>query len=92
MKFLNLDSNWLGICPTSIPQLYSTVNLDTSIDSNRVIGFKNKDKNGYDYAFIGLSGVYDFETFFTLVLSLSLLVISFKVFKKNLKKVYYGIS
>jgi choline kinase/mannose-6-phosphate isomerase-like protein (cupin superfamily) len=58
-----LDNNWLGICPTSIPQLYSTVNLDTNIDSSNVIGFKNKDKNGYDYAFIGLSGVYDFETF-----------------------------
>ena len=58
-----LNENWLGIYPTSMPEHYSTVNVDTSIDSDNIIGFKNKDKNGYDYAFIGLSGVYEFEKF-----------------------------
>lgn len=58
-----VNENWLGIYPTSIPQLYSTVNIDSNIDSDTVIGFKNKDENGYDYAFIGLSGVYEFEKF-----------------------------
>jgi len=58
-----LNENWLGIYPTSMPEHYSTVNVDTSIDNDNVIGFKNKDKDGYDYAFIGLSGVYEFEKF-----------------------------
>tara|TARA_Y100000593_G_scaffold94323_1_gene192875 strand:+ start:489 stop:2396 length:1908 start_codon:yes stop_codon:yes gene_type:complete len=54
-----IDDNWLGLYPTSIPELYSTVN----IDKGNVVDFKNKDKNGYDYAFIGLASVYDYETF-----------------------------
>ena len=58
-----LNEKWMGIYPTSMPQLYSTVNVDTNIDSDTVVGFKNKDENGYDYAFIGLSGVYEFEKF-----------------------------
>lgn len=58
-----VNNNWLGVYPTSIPQIYSTVNLDTNIDSNTVVGFKNKDINGYDYAFIGLSGVYEYKKF-----------------------------
>jgi NDP-sugar pyrophosphorylase family protein/mannose-6-phosphate isomerase-like protein (cupin superfamily) len=58
-----LNENWLGIYPTSMPEHYSTVNIDTSIDSDIITGFKNKDKDGYDYAFIGLSGVYEFEKF-----------------------------
>lgn len=62
-NFPTLDGNWLGICPTSIPHLYSTVNIDTNIDNDNIIGFKNKSEDGYDYAFIGLAGVYDFEKF-----------------------------
>ena len=54
-----IDNNWLGLYPTSIPELYSTVNTN----NGDVVDFKNKDKNGYEYAFIGLAGVYDYETF-----------------------------
>jgi choline kinase/mannose-6-phosphate isomerase-like protein (cupin superfamily) len=54
-----IDDNWLGLYPTSIPELYSTVN----IDNGNVTDLKNKDKNGYEYAFIGLASVYDYETF-----------------------------
>ena len=54
-----IDNNWLGLYPTSIPALYSTVNTN----NGDVVDFKNKDKNGYDYAFIGLASVYDYETF-----------------------------
>jgi len=54
-----IDDNWLGLYPTSIPELYSTVN----IDNDNVVDFKNKDKNGYNYAFIGLASVYDYKTF-----------------------------
>jgi NDP-sugar pyrophosphorylase family protein/mannose-6-phosphate isomerase-like protein (cupin superfamily) len=54
-----LDSNWLGVYPTSIPELYATA----QVENGEVINFKNKNKNGYDNAFIGLAGVYDYETF-----------------------------
>ena len=58
-KLPKIDDNWLGLYPTSIPELYSTVNTN----NGDVVGFKNKDKNGYEYAFIGLASVYDYETF-----------------------------
>jgi len=54
-----LDTNWLGVYPTGIPELYATVD----VDDNDVISLKNKDKRGYTNAFIGLAGVYDYETF-----------------------------
>jgi NDP-sugar pyrophosphorylase family protein/mannose-6-phosphate isomerase-like protein (cupin superfamily) len=60
---LSVNNNWLGVYPTSIPQLYSTVNVDVNINSDIVVDFKNKDENGYDYAFIGLAGVYEYEKF-----------------------------
>ena len=49
-----INTNWLGIYPTSIPQLYSTV----KIEKENIVDFKNKSKEGYKYAFIGLAGVY----------------------------------
>lgn len=54
-----INTNWLGIYPTSIPQLYSTV----KIEKENIVDFKNKSKEGYKYAFIGLAGVYDYNTF-----------------------------
>ena len=54
-----IDDNWIGVCPTSITELYSTVN----VDGDDVTALKNKDKNGYGHAVIGLAGVYDYETF-----------------------------
>jgi len=54
-----LDDDWLGLYPTSIPELYATAN----IKEDKVTDFKNKDKNGYTYAFIGLAGVYNYKTF-----------------------------
>jgi choline kinase/quercetin dioxygenase-like cupin family protein/thiamine kinase-like enzyme len=54
-----IDNNWIGVCPTSITELYSTVN----VDGENVTALKNKDKNGYGHAVIGLAGVYDYETF-----------------------------
>jgi mannose-6-phosphate isomerase-like protein (cupin superfamily) len=53
------DYNWLGLYPTSIPELYSTANVK---DGN-IVDFTNKSKGGYNYAFIGLAGVYDYEIF-----------------------------
>lgn len=55
-----IDSDWIGVSPTSIPDIYSTANLDKGLN---VINFKNKSKNGYEYAFIGLSSIYNYEKF-----------------------------
>jgi choline kinase/mannose-6-phosphate isomerase-like protein (cupin superfamily) len=55
----SLDHNWLGLHPTSMPERYSTVR----VKNEDVTGFTNKSKEGYDYAFIGLAGVYDYKTF-----------------------------
>ena len=54
-----LDRDWLGVSLTNIPELYSTV----KIKNNKIISFKNKDKKGYPYAFVGLANVYDYQTF-----------------------------
>jgi choline kinase/mannose-6-phosphate isomerase-like protein (cupin superfamily)/thiamine kinase-like enzyme len=55
-----LDCNWLGLYPTSIPEIYSSVKMS---DQSTITNFKNKDKNGYDHAFIGLCGILDYELF-----------------------------
>jgi len=57
-----LDSNWLGVYPTSIPELYSTVHVR---DDLTITSFKNKDKTGFNHAFIGLCGIFDFEMFWS---------------------------
>ena len=55
----SLYGDWLGVYPTDIPELYSTVD----IHDGKVTRFKNKESNGYKYAFIGVAGVYDYKTF-----------------------------
>lgn len=54
-----LDGNWLGVQPTSYPEKYSTVKLS----GNDIIGYSNKNENGYDMAFIGLAGIWDYRVF-----------------------------
>ena len=56
----DISCNWLGLHPTSMPELYSTAHIN---EDNQVSGFKNKAPDGHDYAFIGLAGVYDYEVF-----------------------------
>ena len=55
----SLHGDWLGVYPTDIPELYSTVD----IQDGKITRFKNKESNGYKYAFIGVAGVYDYKTF-----------------------------
>lgn len=55
-----LDGNWLGVQETSYPEKYSTVNFD---DDSNIIDFKNKSNVGFNYAFIGLAGILDYEVF-----------------------------
>ena len=57
-----IDCDWIGISPTSIPDIYSTVNID---ENKNVINFRNKSKDGYDYAYIGLSSIYDYKKFWS---------------------------
>ena len=56
----SLDYDWVGVSSTSIPDIYSTVKID---DDDNVIDFINKSKNGYELAYIGLSGIYNYEIF-----------------------------
>jgi mannose-6-phosphate isomerase-like protein (cupin superfamily) len=56
----SLSCNWLGVYPTGIPELYSTVKFDSDMN---IVGFTNKCPNGFDHAFIGLAGILDYETF-----------------------------
>lgn len=67
-----LDCNWLGMHPTSIPEIYSSGKVTKDLDiidfSNKKNIFvpslyKNKDKEGFEYAFIGLCGILDFKLF-----------------------------
>lgn len=55
-----LDGNWIGLAKTSIPELYSTANID---DENNILDFKNKSSEGYENAFIGLCSIFDYNTF-----------------------------
>ena len=56
----SLENNWIGVAPTSIPELYSTININ---DSWEAIECVNKTKFGFDYAFIGLCGIRDYQVF-----------------------------
>jgi NDP-sugar pyrophosphorylase family protein/mannose-6-phosphate isomerase-like protein (cupin superfamily) len=62
----SIDSDWIGVSPTSIPELYSTAQLD---EDQNVINFKNKSKNGYEFAFIGLSAIYNYNIFWNTLLN-----------------------
>jgi len=55
-----LATNWLGVYPTGIPELYSTVKFDSE---NNITDFTNKCPEGFDHAFIGLAGIVDYEIF-----------------------------
>jgi NDP-sugar pyrophosphorylase family protein/mannose-6-phosphate isomerase-like protein (cupin superfamily) len=55
----HLDGNWLGVQPTSYPEKYSTVKLE----GNDIIAYSDKNEKGYDMAFIGLAGVWDYNIF-----------------------------
>jgi choline kinase/mannose-6-phosphate isomerase-like protein (cupin superfamily) len=56
----HLDGNWLGVQPTSYPEKYSTLNIDSN---NNIISFSEKSKHGFDYAFIGIASIWDYSIF-----------------------------
>jgi dTDP-glucose pyrophosphorylase/quercetin dioxygenase-like cupin family protein len=55
-----IDNNWMGVYPTSIPEIYSTANID---NQKNILGIMNKSPNGYNYALIGLWGILDYDIF-----------------------------
>ncbi len=55
-----LDGNWIGLAPTGIPELYSTAEVN---DEMQVVKFINKSTQGFEYAFMGLCGVLDYDLF-----------------------------
>jgi len=58
----HLDGNWVGIAPTSFPEKYSTIKVDEHFS---VISFVNKSSEGYDNAYMGISAIRDYNTFWS---------------------------
>jgi len=56
----HLDGNWLGVSPTAFPEKYSTLKSD---DKQNIINYKNKSTDGFESAFIGLGGIWDYNVF-----------------------------
>lgn len=54
-----LDGNWLGISDTCFPEKYSTVKVSGDIIKKVV----NKSLEGFDFAFIGLASIWDYDIF-----------------------------
>lgn len=57
--FPDLENDWMGVHPTSVPELYSTAKVENGL----VVDFINKSPAGFDNAFIGLAGVKNYEKF-----------------------------
>lgn len=55
----DLNENWLGISPIIDPEKWATV----EIKNDEIINFKNKSKDGFNNAFIGIFGIKDYEIF-----------------------------
>ena len=55
-----LYEDWIGVSPTSYPEKYSTVKVD---ENGNVVEFVNKSNTGFDDAFIGLAGVWNYKIF-----------------------------
>jgi choline kinase/mannose-6-phosphate isomerase-like protein (cupin superfamily) len=53
--------NWIGLCQTDNPSLYSTL----SVENEKVLDFKNKDIHGYKHAFTGTFYMYDYKLFWS---------------------------
>jgi choline kinase len=56
-----LDENWIGVAPTKEPEKYCTV----KIKNNLVYQMNNRTSSDNKLAFIGVSGIKDFEIFWS---------------------------
>ena len=60
VKIPQMDGNWIAVHPTSIPELYSTVDFDSN---NNVLSVMNKSSAGHEHSLIGLFSIVDYEVF-----------------------------
>ena len=51
--------NWLGVYPTSYPEVYSTV----KVEDGKALKLVNKSPDGYKHAFTGLCAIHEHEIF-----------------------------
>lgn len=56
-----LNRNWLGVYPVSDPAHWSTA----QVYDGKIIQFKNKSIDGYEYAWIGVAGIKDYKVFWS---------------------------
>jgi choline kinase/mannose-6-phosphate isomerase-like protein (cupin superfamily) len=56
----HIDGNWLGVQATDFPEKYSTILSD---EFGNIKSLVNKSDQGFDLAFIGLGGIFDYEIF-----------------------------
>ena len=56
----HLDGNWLAVYPTSFPEKYSTLKVNSK---SEIIEYKNKSADGFDLAFVGLASIWDYDVF-----------------------------
>ncbi len=55
-----LNENWVGVSKTRFPEKYSTVKLN---HFGNILEWKNKADDGFELAYIGLAGIFDYEIY-----------------------------
>ena len=58
-KLPKINCNWVGIAKVDGLENYSTC----KVEKNRLIDFKNKSKESYDFAYTGIAAIKDYEKF-----------------------------
>jgi len=64
---INLDNNWIA---GTISNLESNQYRTFNVSDNKVIKINEKDENKYDYIYIGLAGIKDYEMFWKILKNL----------------------
>lgn len=82
-------NNWIGVTKTDLPEIYSTAKINIE---NEVVEFVNKNKNGFENAFIGLAYIKDYEQFWSALENESEVIAPFiKNFAKtSIKEINYS--
>jgi choline kinase len=64
-----IDCNWIGVSKVDDPENYSTC----KIENGKLVDFKNKSKESYEFAYTGIAAIKDYEKFWE----------KFETYKKN---------
>ena len=54
-----IDQNWIGISKVDDLENYSTC----KVENGKLVDFKNKSKNSYEYAYTGIAAIKDYDKF-----------------------------